>query len=224
MDEGAMMKLLQAPFLPEELEWRVGATSGDKSKGLALAYVTNRAIQNRLDDVFGPFGWRNEYQAWQGKSQLCGISVYDEEKREWVTKWDGADNTDFESTKGGLSDAMKRAAYQWGIGRYLYKLEAKWVPIKQAGKSCVLAGPPPALPAWALPEGYKAQPVQATNKPPQKANVNEILEAAMEPLNPTEYHCAECGTAISEKVRSYSLSKYRRALCMKCQKNQSHAG
>ena len=205
MDEGAMMKLLQAPFLPEELEWRVGATSGDKSKGLALAYVTNRAIQNRLDDVFGPFGWRNEYQLWQEKSQLCGISVYDEEKREWVTKWDGADNTEFESTKGGLSDAMKRAAYQWGIGRYLYKLEAKWVPIKQAGKSCVLAGPPPALPAWALPEGYGK-----THKEPPK--------------------CEECGNDIRptskstvEELIQYGRGHYNAQLCAKCMKKRLKA-
>lgn len=232
MDAATIKARLQAPFAPDELEWRVGATSGDKSKGMALAYVTNRAIQNRLDDVFGPFGWRNEYQQWQGKSQLCGISVYDAEKGEWVTKWDGADNTEFESTKGGLSDAMKRAAYQWGIGRYLYKLDAKWVPIKPVGnKSYTLAGPPPALPAWALPEGYKSQPRQRQEPP----KVDEIMDAAMEPLGvgemeqpprertqpprETEYHCAECGAVLSNKVRAYSLNKYRRALCMKCQKN-----
>ena len=50
---------------------------------------------------------------------------------------------------------MKRAAYQWGIGRYLYNLDPVWVPIKLSGKSYVIDGPPPTLPAWALPEGYK---------------------------------------------------------------------
>jgi len=151
MDE--IMKKLQAPFAPEEIEWRVGATTKDKTKGMALAFVTNRAIQNRLDDVFGCFGWKNEYREWRGNSQLCGISVKYE--GEWITKWDGASDTDFEATKGGLSDAMKRAAYQWGIGRYLYNLDAVWVPIRPSGKSYVIDGPPPTLPAWALPEGYK---------------------------------------------------------------------
>jgi hypothetical protein len=147
------MKRLRAPFAPEEIEWRVGATTKDKTKGMALAFVTNRAIQNRLDEVFGCFGWKNEYREWRGNSQLCGISVKYE--GEWITKWDGASDTDFEATKGGLSDAMKRAAYQWGIGRYLYNLDAVWVPIRPAGKSYVIDGPPPTLPAWALPEGYK---------------------------------------------------------------------
>ena len=50
-----IMKRLRAPFAPEEIEWRVGATTKDKAKGMALAFVTNRAIQNRLDEVFGCF-------------------------------------------------------------------------------------------------------------------------------------------------------------------------
>ena len=70
-----IMKRLRAPFAPEEIAWRVGATTKDKTKGLALAFVTNRAIQNRLDEVFGCFGWKDEYRKWRGNSQLCGISV-----------------------------------------------------------------------------------------------------------------------------------------------------
>jgi hypothetical protein len=146
-----IMKQLQQPFDPSDIEWRVGSTNGDKTKGIALAYVTNRAIQNRLDDIFGPFGWRNEFREWKGNSQLCGISV--NWNGEWITKWDGADDSQTEAVKGGLSDAMKRAGYQWGIGRYLYNLENQWVPIKQQGKSYVLAEEP-KLPKWALPDGY----------------------------------------------------------------------
>lgn len=154
-----IMNRLKEPFEPSEIEWRVGATTQSKDKGMALAYVTNRAIQNRLDDVFGCFGWKNEYREWRGNSQLCGISVL--HNGEWITKWDGADDSQTEATKGGLSDAMKRAAYQWGIGRYLYNLPVAWVPIKQAGKSYVIVQEP-TLPAWALPKGYK----QPTVPPP----------------------------------------------------------
>lgn len=142
---------LQAPFSPTEIEWRIGATTGDKTKGIALAYVTNRAIQNRLDEVFGPFGWKNEFREWKNNSQLCGISVF--QNNEWITKWDGANDSDTEATKGGLSDAMKRAAVQWGIGRYLYDLEQEWVPITIAGKSYRLLDIP-RLPKWALPQGF----------------------------------------------------------------------
>ncbi len=156
---------LQAPFPEKEIEWRVGSTTADKTKGMALAYVTNRAIQTRLDEVFGVFGWQNEFKPWAGNSQLCGISVKSE-SGEWITKWDGAENTDFEATKGGLSDSMKRAAYQWGIGRYLYNLDAVWVPIKQVGKSYVVETAP-KLPAWALPESERGKAPKDTPKPPE---------------------------------------------------------
>lgn len=149
------MQELAKPFAASEIEWRVGSTNKDKTKGMALPYVSNRAIMNRLDEVFGIDGWCNEFRDWKGSSQLCGISAYFE-GHGWVTKWDGADNTDFEATKGGLSDSMKRAAVQWGIGRYLYSVPVKWVAIKAVGKSYALEESP-TLPAWALPEGEKGK-------------------------------------------------------------------
>ncbi|WP_080869240.1 Rad52/Rad22 family DNA repair protein [Aneurinibacillus migulanus] len=152
MDASKVLEALQAPFPPEDIEWRVGSTNKEKTKGLALAYVTNRAIQNRLDEVFGPFGWQNQFKEWKQGSQLCGISVKFGD--EWITKWDGADDSNQEATKGGLSDSMKRAAYQWGIGRYLYRLPQVWMPIKQVGRSYVL-DKKPTLPSWAIPKDYK---------------------------------------------------------------------
>ncbi|RCW44252.1 Rad52/Rad22 family DNA repair protein [Paenibacillus prosopidis] len=182
MDDREIMKRLQDPFLPDEIEWRVGSTNGDKTKGIALAYVTNRAIQNRLDEVFGVFGWRNEFREWKNNSQLCGISV--KVDGEWVTKWDGADDSNMEAVKGGLSDAMKRAAYQWGIGRYLYNLESVWVDLIPAGKSHKMKAPP-KLPAWALPEGYSygvkpvVEPHQDIPPPALKAKY-ELFKGSME--------------------------------------------
>ncbi|MEZ2659308.1 Rad52/Rad22 family DNA repair protein [Aneurinibacillus aneurinilyticus] len=152
MDANQIVEALQAPFPPEDIEWRVGSTNKDKTKGLALAYITNRAIQNRLDEVFGPFGWQNQFKEWKQGSQLCGISVKFGD--EWITKWDGADDSNQEATKGGLSDSMKRAAYQWGIGRYLYKLPQNWVDIEPIGRSYKIKKKP-SLPSWAIPKGCK---------------------------------------------------------------------
>ena len=140
---------LLAPFKPSEIEWRVGATNSDKTKGIALPYLTNSAIQNRLDEVFGIEGWQNEFKEWKEKHQICGISC--KINNEWITKWDGAQDTNMEPVKGGLSDSMKRAARMWGIGRYLTLIPNKWYKIKQQGKSYVLAETP-QLPDWALPE------------------------------------------------------------------------
>ncbi|MVP00383.1 hypothetical protein EDM21_12755 [Paenibacillus sp. N10] len=173
------MQRLQDPFLPEDIEWRVGATNADKSKGIALAYVTNRAIMSRLDAIFGPFGWRNEFREWKGTSQLCGISIL--WNGEWITKWDGADDSQTEAVKGGLSDAMKRAGYQWGIGRYLYNLENQWAPIKQQGRSYVLAQVP-KLPLWALPSDFKyTERTQKVFEPPSDTS-------AEAPPSPNDLH------------------------------------
>ena len=134
----AIEKELQKEFPPEDIEWRVGPVNEQRMQGIALAYVTNRAIQSRLDNVFGPFGWTNDYKEWHDGSQLCGISVKvigHDGKAEWITKWDGAENTSYEAIKGGLSDSMKRTAVQFGIGRYLYKMPTIWVSVKKRGKS-----------------------------------------------------------------------------------------
>lgn len=178
MDEKMVMQLLQNPFLPEEIEWRVGSTNKEKTKGIALAYVTNRAIQNRLDDVFGAFGWRNEYKEWKNNSQLCGISI--KVDGEWITKWDGADDSNMDAVKGGLSDAMKRAAYQWGIGRYLYKLENVWCDIVGFGNSWKLKAPP-RLPAWALPKDF-TQPPETVAETPQEPDNTFTQESVNEDL------------------------------------------
>ncbi len=133
--------LLAKPFAPEDLEWRLQRTFQDKMTGIAVPYLNNRAIQNRLDEVVGPENWQNEYRPWQGDgkkgSQLCGISIHYEE-RGWVTKWDGAENSDIEPVKGGLSDSMKRAAVQWGIGRALYSMDTVWVDVERKGNSLVI--------------------------------------------------------------------------------------
>ena len=92
---------------------------------------------------------------------MCGISIRvprENGATEWVTKWDGAENTDIEAVKGGLSGAMKRAAVQWNIGRYLYNLEEGWVEVSDKGQfqgktksGKFFRWNPPELPEWALP-------------------------------------------------------------------------
>jgi len=122
-------ELLVRPFKENEVEWRIqssGASADGKVWALALCYVTNRAIMNRLDEVFGIGGWQNEFKPTPMMGgTLCGISVKFD--GEWVTKWDGSEDTAVEATKGGLSSSMKRTAVQWGIGRYLYSLDVSFV-------------------------------------------------------------------------------------------------
>lgn len=137
-----LQELLFASFADADIEWRLQWNDEAKGNGLAVPYVNNRAIQNRLDKAVGVDKWKNEYIPWHhdGKkaSQICGISIYFEERGEWVTKYDGAENSDIEPVKGGLSDSMKRAAVEWGIGRYLYGMDAIFVATEKKGRSVVI--------------------------------------------------------------------------------------
>ena len=136
-----MQQALAKPFAPEDLEWRLQNTIEEQMRGLAVPYVTNRAIQNRLDEVCGPENWYNDFKPWHSngkkEAQLCGIAIFFE-GRGFITKWDGAEDSDIEAVKGGLSDSMKRAAVQWGIGRVLYDLNTVWVEIEKRGRSFVI--------------------------------------------------------------------------------------
>lgn len=133
---------LAKPFAPEDLEWRLQKADENGKWGIAVPYVTNRAIQARLDEVVGPENWYNEFKPWHGngkkEAQICGISIYFEERGQFITKWDGAEDSDIEPVKGGLSDSMKRAAVQWGIGRTLYNMDTVFVSVEKQGKSWVI--------------------------------------------------------------------------------------
>lgn len=166
--------LLKYPFPPGDLEWRVqqGGLSNGKPWALIVCYINNRAIMDRLDETVGPENWANKFVPGPSGGVLCGIGIRLAEG-EWIWKYDGAENTDLEPVKGGLSGSMKRAAVHWGIGRYLYGLEATFANIHDGGQ---LRGSfkdkeksqrsgrneyfrfkydPPALPDWALPEDYR---------------------------------------------------------------------
>lgn len=159
-------KGLSDPFPADDIEWFIGVTTNDKTKGLAIPFITARAVQSRLDEVAGPNNWKNRFIEWKTGAQLCEILIYNEETHEWVGKVDGSADTDIEEIKGGLSSAFKRSATMWGIGRYLYNLENIWVDIEKKGNSYVMTPTQTlVLPAWALPGGSGIPAVNESRKP-----------------------------------------------------------
>ena len=104
-----------------------------------MAYITARDVMDRLDEVFKPDGWQTRYD-YIGGRMICYLSC--KVKGEWITKADGADDTQIEAAKGGISDSLKRASVQWGIARYLYHPNAFDNNKEPA--------------SWATPEGYDA--------------------------------------------------------------------
>lgn len=176
---------LKEPFAADDIEWRIGQAGAKNKKPWAkvLAYITSRAIMDRLDDVCGNENWRNEFSDIPNHDAVA-CTIYIKIDGEWVGKEDAAPYTAIEPIKGGRSDAMKRAAVHWGIGRYLYDLESAFADICDNGKHFQkgkindydsFKWNPPKLPAWALPEGAKeekkpaSRPKQPDAKPPVKS-------------------------------------------------------
>lgn len=126
------------PFPAEFIDWRVGSTTGDKTKGMALAYIDARTVMDRLDTVCGPDNWQCNYTPGCNGSIVCNLGIRTP-ANEWVWKADGAGATDVEGEKGMLSDALKRSAVRWGVGRYLYELGSPWVALEKAGNSYKIA-------------------------------------------------------------------------------------
>lgn len=172
------LKQLQTVFPSTSIQWRVGSTNADKTRGKALPYIDARVVQNRLDDVVGAGNWKNSYAEVIVNGKLlavrCALAVKVE--GEWVEKEDGAnlDNIDSDdqaekAIKGVYSDALKRAAVQWGIGRYLYEFDAPWVELDNGRIQMV-----PRLPNEMLPASeHVTTPVKQATKPA----VTEVKQA-----------------------------------------------
>lgn len=158
---------LAVPFPASKIRWRIGNKTKDKNKATALAYIDARDVMERLDAVCGPAGWKDEYvtepprtvrktkKGWGNNpdehynEQICGrvickLSIKDPESGEWITKCDGAGETNVEGEKGGISDAFKRAAVKFGVNRDAYGIESRYYPIDQYGKFTQT----PGVPAW----------------------------------------------------------------------------
>lgn len=125
------IKQLFAEFDKSDIHWRAQSLTKDGSKAMALAYLNARNVMDRLDQVCGADSWQDRYE-FSGPKTICYLSILID--GEWVTKADGAGDTDIEADKGAISDAFKRAAVKWGIGRYLYDTPTPWVPCESYEK------------------------------------------------------------------------------------------
>src|SRR5262245_56661773 len=107
---------LAQPFEPEEVKVR-------PQGGRQLQYITARTVMNRLDDVLGPANWWDEYLP-QEHSVICRLTIRLPDGTT-LTKSDAGGYAGMSDSgdddKSGFSDAFKRAAVKFGIGRYLYR-------------------------------------------------------------------------------------------------------
>jgi len=164
-------ELLNEPFDPGEIKWRVTATStqqtkhGPQKRGQLVAYADQRAYTDRLNEVFGEWGWTRSYdvQVAQNferrapgdtkqtavsakvvvvsKVTIHGLGSHTGVGEEWADDENAATRAE--------AQAFKRACVCFGLGRYLYDLDKLWVDLDQYSRPAHT----PQLPEWALP-GY----------------------------------------------------------------------
>lgn len=193
MDE--KYELLKRPFDLKDIEFRVqqaGKGSDGKIWCMVLAYVDARALQNRLDEIFTPFGWEDSYEP-IGDDFICTLTVEIDNKK--VSKQNGASKTQVEGFKGGISNSFKRVcASGYGIGRYLYDLDTMFAETsmdKQSGSEWVRSSfkdkdtnkfisyyfKKPQLPDFAIPRIKKEQVEELLKLMEQKGSTVEAIEA-----------------------------------------------
>lgn len=92
-----------------------------------LLYKDARADMNILDETIGAENWQRDHKELKGNI-YCGVSIYNPELNDWVTKWDSGAESNTEAEKGEASDSFKRACVNWGIGRELYTAPVIKIP------------------------------------------------------------------------------------------------
>lgn len=157
-----LMAKLTAPFPRDAVRFKPAVVSGNRA--MAIAYVDARVIQDRLDEVLGVLNWQDEYEFLEDGSVVCRLKLRID--NEWITKMDvggpSEQPDEGDRKKAAVSDALKRAAVKFGIGRYLYRLPTTWVEYDPKKKRIVK---PPVLPG----EGPSSSTVPETKTAPKPA-------------------------------------------------------
>lgn len=127
-----MLQRLAEPFPVDEVGFRIQSYSKDKTRGMVITYIDARSVASRLDEVVGV--WEDSYRELpSAKGTLaveCSLTVYFEDRK--ITRVDTgtASAEDRDAHKAAYSDAFKRAAVKFGVGRYLYALPKTWVRVE----------------------------------------------------------------------------------------------
>jgi hypothetical protein len=191
-DVKAITTALAAPFEVSEVKFKPQVVKNNRA--LALAYVDARVIQDRLDEVLGVEGWQDEYQLLPDGSVMCKLTL--KLGDQWITKMDvGSPSEQPDSgdrLKAAFSDALKRAAVKYGVGRYLYRLQSQWTEYDPVKKQFTRT---PQLPVFARP------------------NNSEELTKQVLPEQSTTHSLPADGKELHRRLREYDAKLASRKLC-----------
>lgn len=200
----------------DEIECRIGQIKKDGSGLSLLLYKDARCDMNILDETFGMCGWQRRH----GRDNAnCVVSIWDEERKQWIEKEDTGTESNTEAEKGLASDSFKRACVNVGIGRELYtapfiwvtecsikdgkcydKFSVKEISYDDAGNiaDLVIVNAKTGFEVFSTKRAAKAKPTQKNN-----GTWGEIAK----PIQTPEVYCEECGKLITA-VETKSGKKY----------------
>lgn len=141
---------LSAPFPARRVQWRAQNFTRDRSSALMVAYVDARTVMDRLDDVC-PDSWSFDVEFLPGAAPVARgrLSVLGLSRSDVGEAGEGEAAT----FKAAASDALKRCAVHFGVGRYLYDLPRTWVPWSEERRAPLEEM---RLPEWALPDDERS--------------------------------------------------------------------
>lgn len=99
----------------DEIDVRISQI--EKNWCTLLLYKDARVDMNILDETVGCMNWQKHYSR---ENANCVVSIWDENKQQWVEKEDTGVESFSQAEKGLASDSFKRSGFCWGIGRELY--------------------------------------------------------------------------------------------------------
>lgn len=138
---GRLLEFLAEPLEPAEVQFKIQSTNRDRTRGLVVAYVDARRVQDRLDAAVRAGlleDWWAEYEVKERTPAGEGETAYVVEAVLTLRLPSGRETSrrdvgEGDSLKAAYSDAFKRAAVQFGIARYLYSVEKEWVRLENGG-------------------------------------------------------------------------------------------
>ncbi len=210
----ALTRALAEPFELKDVKFKPQMVK--QNRALALAYVDARVIQDRLDAVLGVEGWQDEYQLLPDNSVMCRLRL--RLGKRWITKMDVGSPSEQpdggDRLKAAFSDALKRAAVKFGIGRYLYRLPSAWVSYDPVKKQLTET---PQLPAFALPASAKAKEASAkpAKKPQSEQAAGPIATTASSSGSsaPRGSQLPKTGTELHHRLRAYDAQLHQQGVC-----------
>jgi hypothetical protein len=210
VDVNAIAQALAAPFDPADVKFKPQTVSGNRA--LAVCFVDARVIQDRLDDVLGVMGWQDSYECLPDGAVVCRLRI--RLGSEWITKEDVGGQSEQpdegDRRKAAFSDALKRAAVKFGIGRYLYRLKPQWVDYDPQ-KRQILRNPSLPLPQPSGPAEATRSVPAAEKKPARAARAEPAPAEETKPARGVPANGEELAKRLTDKDERLAKEKLCKA-------------